>query len=316
MRLLLLLAIAACAGPTDVELARDPASCAGCQPGAYARWRASRHAASFVDGAFHAELEPRREAWCIGCHAPLAGDPTTVRDDDPLARDGVACLACHLRGGELVSATRAPDSPHVTRRDPTFGSPVWCAGCHQFNFPVLDDRGRVVRMTGHPMQDTVAQSAGEDCRDCHDSHRVAGSHDETMRERALAITTCMRERELRIELANVGAGHNVPAGGIDRHVVLRVWRSSAPDRLAETVLGRTFAAAPGGGKRAISDTTLAPGATRTIAVDPRTLGGEPDEPITVELRYVFAADERARIADTEIAATISRVRASQFPACP
>jgi hypothetical protein len=51
-------------------------------------------------------------------------------------------------------------------------------------------------------------------------------------------------------------------------------------------------------------------------VDPRTLGGEPGEPITVELRYVFAADERARIADTEIAATMSRVRASQFPACP
>jgi hypothetical protein len=315
MRIVVVLAIAACAGPTEVELAHDPASCAGCHAGAYASWRASRHAASFVDGAFHAELEPRREAWCIGCHAPLAGDPATVRNDDPLARAGVACLACHGRGGELVSASRAPDSPHATRRDPTFGSPTWCASCHQFNFPVLDDRGRVVRMTAHPMQDTVAQSAGEDCRDCHDVHRAAGSHDAEMRDRALAITTCTRDGELRIELANVGAGHNVPAGGVDRHIVLRVWRSSAPDKLVETVLGRTFAAAPDGGKRAVSDTTLPPGATRTIGLETRALGGEPGEPITVELTYVFAADEHAQIADTELAATMSRVRASQFPAC-
>jgi len=46
-----------------------------------------------------------------------------------------------------------------------------------------------------------------------------------------------------------------------------------------------------------------------------TLGGALDEPVNLELVYVFAADEHATIADTEIAATILRDRRATFPAC-
>jgi hypothetical protein len=313
----LLLAIAACGPdePDGIALARDPASCAGCHAAEYASWRASRHAASFTDGAFHAELEPRREAWCIGCHAPLAADPVTVRDDDPLARAGIGCAACHVRAGELVSATRAPDSPHATRSDPAFGSPAWCAPCHQFNFAVVDARGRVLRATDHPMQETITQAAGADCLGCHDPHRIEGSHVAAMRDRALAVTTCASDGELRVALANVGAGHHVPTGGIDRHLALRIWRSSAPDRLVAATIGRMFDGAPDGGKRVVSDTTIPAGETRVIRASLAALGGADGEPVNVELAYVFAADERVALADTEVAALMYRAREGAFPAC-
>ena len=298
MKWALVLALAACAGEPEA-LSRDPASCAGCHPSQTASWRASRHAAAFVDGAFHAELEPRREAWCIGCHAPLADDPATVRDDDPRARDGVGCAACHAQHG---------DAPVTSAR---------CAACHQFDFPVFDARGRVVRMTDHPMQETVAQAAGADCLGCHDPHRIAGSHDPDTRDRALAVTACVADGALRVSLTNVGAAHHVPTGGIDRHLVLRIWRSSAPDKLVAGVLGRAFEAAPDGAKRVVSDTTLAAGETRVVSARLDALGGDATEPVNVELVYVFAADERVAIPDTEIAATMDRLRlrAASFEAC-
>jgi hypothetical protein len=291
-----LLAVAACAGAHAHDSWRDVASCAGCHPDEQASWSASRHAASFVDGAFHAELEPRREAWCIACHAPLARDPATARDDDPLARAGVGCVACHERDGERATTAA-------------------CARCHQFNFPVFDDRGRLLRVTDHPMQDTVAQAAGADCTSCHDPHRIAGSHDAATRDGALAVTTCATGPALRVDLANVGAAHNVPTGGVDRHVAVRIWRSSAPERVVERVLARSFAAAPDGGKVVVSDTTIPAGATRTLSVPFAALGGGAVEPVNVELVYVFAADEHAPLHDTEVAASMFRARGATFASC-
>jgi hypothetical protein len=314
--------LAACAvsesAPLDLD--RDPAACAACHPAQQLAWRASRHAKSFVDGAFHAELEPRRPAWCVGCHAPLVPDPGHVRDDDPLARTGVGCVACHLRAGQLVSATRAPSSPHATRPDPSFGSPAWCASCHQFNFPVLDDGGRAIRETAYAMQATIAQAqaagVATGCLDCHDAHRANGSHELEMLHRALTVAICADEQGLRVGVTNAGAGHNVPTGGIDRYMVLRVWRSLAPERLVTTRFGRTFRGAVGGGKQTVADTTLAAGATSWTLAPSAALGGSAVDPINVELRYSYAADERARLPDTDVAITIARERIAWSAVAP
>jgi hypothetical protein len=296
----LLLAIAACATPPPPALDRDPAACAACHPAELASWTASRHAASFVDGAFQAELAARPSTWCLGCHAPL--DTAT----------GVACLACHLVDGELISSGRAAGSPHATRVDPAFGAPADCARCHQFTFPVLDAAGRFVRATAETMQDTVAQAARAgvtECTGCHDPHRIPGSHEPAMVARALTLATCTTdEGGLHVALTNDGAGHHVPTGGIDRRIALRVWRPSAPERLAERVLGRTFAGLAGGGKRMTSDTTLPPGATTQLVVAPDALGGRLDEPIELELRYLYALDEHAALPHSVVARTVIRRR--------
>jgi hypothetical protein len=57
------------------------------------------------------------------------------------------------------------------------------------------------------------------------------------------------------------------------------------------------------------------GEVRTVAARLDALGGEPGEPINVEVTYVFAADERVPLPDTEVAATMYRARETAFPPC-
>ena len=113
-----------------------------------------------------------------------------------------------------------------------------------------------------------------------------------MLARAVSLTACRDGQALRLTLANVGAGHNVPTGDLHRHLVLRAWRGSAPERLHETLFGRRFAPAPDGGKRTVQDRTLAPGEARVVRIPLRALGPRrPGEPVRVELRLVYTIDE-------------------------
>src|SRR5690606_18628603 len=181
----------------------------------------------------------------VGCHAPSAPDATAPVDADPRVAQGVGCAACHERQGRMVSARRAPGSPHDTLADPSFGSPAFCASCHEFNFPVLGEHGRLVRYTDEPMQATVAEwrasGATETCIDCHADgaagHQFRGSHDPHRVAAALVIETCRDGDAIEVALANEGAAHNVPSGGVHRRMVLRAWRSTAPERMAEYTLG-------------------------------------------------------------------------------
>jgi hypothetical protein len=353
---LVALALASCShaepapGPEPVVpgASGEPASCAGCHPAEHAEWSTSRHAAAWTDPIFQAEFARGRPAWCVGCHAPLARDPLDVDDADVRASQGVGCAGCHLRDGRMVSLRVAPGSPHDTAVDPAFESTALCARCHEFSFPILGERGRLERYTGEPMQATVSQflqsglAGAMACADCHAAtgagHAFPGSHDPAMVASALEISLCHarlpgeRDAELVIELANQGAGHNVPTGGVHRHMVLRAWRSTSPERLWEAYLGRRFRPLPGGGKETVLDTTLAPDERRRFRVPERQLGlpaaapGEslddpsenpPGEPINVELRYVYALDEHTPLDGAVISRAIWRRRTSiaQTPPC-
>jgi hypothetical protein len=67
-------------------------------------------------------------------------------------------------------------------------------------------------------------------------------------------------------------------------------------------------AAAGGGKRTLSDTTLASRESRLVNVRDDELAGEPCEPINPELRYVYADDEHAEAHDTTVGLTMRRER--------
>jgi hypothetical protein len=309
-----------------VRASDDPAACASCHPAEHAEWRASRHAAAWVDPIFQFEFAHGRPAWCVGCHAPLAPDPLAVDDADPRASQGVGCAGCHLRDGRMVSLRAAPGSPHDTAVDPDFATIALCARCHEFAFPILGERGQLERYTAEPMQATVSQflrsglADAMACSDCHGSaagHAFPGSHDPDMVRSALDVSICAdaghtdgNQPALAIELDNQGAGHNVPSGGVHRHMVLRAWRSSAPQRLWQAYLGRRFEPLPEGGKRTTSDTTLAPGERRRFRVPLRALGPG-DEPVNVELRYVYALDEHAELDGAVVSRVIWHERASR-----
>lgn len=285
-------------------------ACGGCHARTHAEWVGSRHGLAWTNALFQREYKDKPMEWCVHCHAPLREQLAEIREGGgPLADEGVTCAACHFRAGRMQARRRAPGSPHDTEARPDFGGPGYCGGCHQFNFPVVetgaDGKPFVARYTKRPMQDTLNQHAagaggGRECLSCHVSgavtgsptgHRFPGGHDAAFVARAITVESCRDGRDLRVTLANTGAGHNVPTGDLHRHLVLRAWRAEAPERLAEFTLGRRFEAAPDGGKRPVADTTLPGGARRTLRVRQAELGGSAAEPIRVELRLVYTIDE-------------------------
>jgi hypothetical protein len=321
--------------PADALL--DARGCASCHAAIVDEWSRSRHAVAWTNSIFQTEFSVRPQAWCVNCHAPL----TTQQADlaGPRAAQGVDCATCHVRAGKLVAKRRRDGSPHETIGDPTFGSPAFCADCHQFTFPVLSPGdGAALRVTAHPMQTTVASfQAGpyarerDGCLTCHGSrhgHAFPGAHDRGMLESALDVAWCREPRAdatgedqaLRVSVRNAAAGHTVPTGDIHRHLYLRLWRSSAPEAMFQAFFGRRFEPAEDGGKTTSWDSTLAPGASRSFRLELDRLGGEAGEPVNLELVYVYIGNEfpRLRVAPDEPAsASVVRRRAAagELPPC-
>lgn len=280
-------------------------ACAGCHPGAHDEWQQSRHGQAWTNAIFQREYQQEKLDWCVHCHAPLKEQFAQVRGGGgALADEGVTCAVCHLRDGQMHARTRRPGSPHDTVARADFGGPAFCGGCHQFNFPLVERSPpgpRVTSYSPHPMQDTVNQHArgpraGTECVQCHRAtpggHAFPGGHDPAMLAKAVKLDACRAGERLQVDLDNVGAGHNVPTGDLHRHLVLRVWRSGAPERLHETILARRFAAAAGGAKRTVADSTLRPGERRTIAVPLAGLGPRvAGDRLRLELRLVYTIDE-------------------------
>ena len=309
--------------------------CRSCHAAEHADWRSSRHAQAWTNPTFQREYRAHPLPWCVHCHAPLVQQAAEIaggyaESADALAREGVDCAGCHVRDGVILAARHRAGSPHATRVVADFDEPVFCAGCHQFSFPRFDGN-LVVGYTTHPMQDTVAQHAsGPDaavpCLTCHAAtavapgrHRFAGAHDPAMLARALAVDVCRDRGNLRIAVENRGAGHRVPTGDVHRHLVLRAWRPSAPERLVEAVFGRQFAPAPDGGKLTVHDGTLAARERRVItwplAQIASSDGAGHDDSIAVELRYVFVIDEQPLTPLGEPSSTVVFRSAAVPPTC-
>jgi hypothetical protein len=271
-------------------------ACGGCHQAAFAEWQDSRHRLAWTNDLFQYDYRKSPRAWCRNCHAPLAAQQRDIYQNT-LAGEGVNCVACHVRDGVMYARTRRAGSPHETRTDTGFGGPSYCAGCHQFNFPVFDDAGNFAHYSDEPMQNTVAQHRArndtDECLDCHGGgHRFPGAHDETMLARALEMSLCKTStQELQFRIRNRGAGHNVPTGDVHRHIVVTAWRSTAPELLQLLFLGRRFQLRAGGGRETIWDSTLPPGAERLWKIPVAELGPDP-EPVNVEARYLFGASDR------------------------
>ena len=303
-----------------------PASggCVSCHPSQAREHFVSRHAGAWTNDLFRHEYDPSPKAWCVSCHAPDV--PETARSAPPagLAKPGVGCTSCHIRDGQLVSRTRSPQSIHATRTDPEFGGAAMCSSCHQFNFPVLGEGGTLDHYTALPMQNTVAEyrASGStlSCSSCHmrRGHQFVGSHDKDTLRRALDIELCRSSKGVVVVVDNRGTAHNVPSGGVHRHIAVSVWRSSAPSRVWLTRLGRTFGPRADGSKRLASDTTIPAGQRRSFAVDAAKLGGSAAAPINVRFDYVFQAPDAVDPA-TAPEPTLSfwerRVRLADLPRC-
>lgn len=233
-------------------------ACATCHEAQAAQWATSRHASAFTNDVFRASFGRNTRAWCVNCHAPLPEQrrPALAPQeglDTSLLAEGVTCAACHLRGGEVLSA-RVPGpealNAHPVRHEPRLATAEACTGCHQFNVPHADRRH--FRYTDVPMQDTGAEWAssraadeGVTCQGCHmgaSGHHFPGAHTPGYVAGALAVTFHVEEgRALVAEVRSQGAGHRVPTGDPFRRLRLRLCRDegcAAP--LATRYLSRRF----------------------------------------------------------------------------
>lgn len=209
-------------------------TCEGCHADIAREWRDSLHAAAHTDAVYQRALEIEPLAFCQGCHAPEANPHEPVPAS--AARLGVACVTCHVLGGEIAGTARAPlrgtgaASPHPVVRDGRLDSSVACAGCHEFAFP---DRG--ARARPELMQSTVSEhgrSPERDsaCADCHmpiverggsryRSHRFAGGRDaDFVRGAALVSAARTGANTLQVSLTPQRVGHAFPTGDLFRRI--------------------------------------------------------------------------------------------------
>ena len=83
----------------------------------------------------------------------------------------------------------------------------------------------------------------------------------------------------------------MPTGDVHRHIVLKAWRSNAPENLVEAFYGRRFKPLVEGGKVTIWDSSLPPNTYRDWAFSPGSLRGATDEPINIEVRFLYGSRE-------------------------
>jgi hypothetical protein len=288
-------------------------ACATCHEAEHAQWATSRHAAAFTNTLFRASFGRARQAWCVHCHAPLKEQQRPALapregEDLSLLEEGVTCAACHLRGGEVLSA-RVPSAAalqaHPVRHEPRLATAEACTGCHQFNVPLPGQP--LTHDSGVPMQDTGAEWArsraaaeGRTCQSCHmgeSGHRFPGAHTPGYVAGALSVTFQVEPgRALVAEVRARGVGHRVPTGDPFRRLRLRLCRDAGcAEPLATRFLSRRFEATPSG-VRAKGDTTV-PVETETTAPVRRwefplaTLPAPLPEVLHWQLDYLLAEPE-------------------------
>jgi hypothetical protein len=290
-------------------------ACAGCHAEIYAEWQGSRHAGAHAARSFLAAFRREPQPWCLSCHAPLPAAQAALQDvprrtelaalQDRLAAtpasEGVGCILCHARNGRILSPrppSAAAQAAHPMQLEPALGTPEFCAGCHQVNWP---RQLRPLAYSAVPMLDTLAEfrAAGAPsgrCQSCHmraGAHDFAGGHDPALWRRTLtARAVRLAPDRVRIDLCATGAGHRVPTGDPFHRLQLDLCADAACELpLASHTLGRVFTQSHGE-QRLLRDTRLpAPAPGQRAVVQHVMLALPPDSPQALRLRvsYLYVA---------------------------
>lgn len=234
---------------TAAALAR-PERCAACHAAEGKAWQGSGHANATTSPLYRAWYKTASQRtqgesgpFCAGCHTPIAALNGQVRSrwawfgredftPDEHAIKGVTCDVCHSIASASVKGDGAftlSSIPTLTaqgvhaRRDasPVLAGSQACAACHEATNPA----------NGLPVMTTFSEwqrspfASGPGAKTCQECHFQAGQHgallpgDLTGAARVTVLPA--RESEdkrtlsLPIEVANVGAGHDLPTGAAE-----------------------------------------------------------------------------------------------------
>lgn len=274
-------------------------ACGWCHAEQYADWQSSRHRQSWTNDIFQAGYIVEPQDFCVYCHAPLAEqtaevlnnrawyraqhprstvDPLPLRAPEPYAAEGVNCVTCHWRQGQLYGPTGPEGAAHPVDRAEDMQAADFCAGCHEF--PMAQGRGGQIHFTDEPMQKTYqewrAWGGAQTCQSCHmpeGRHTFRGAHDLSLLRASIDVTATRADPQtVHFCVESVGVGHHVPTGDLFRHLTLEVDDGAGFQTVAD--IGRTFhlIADPQTGeisKHQKSDTALRPGVPQTFVVTAR-----------------------------------------------
>lgn len=237
--------------------------CARCHEDEAREWRSSRHRAAFTNPVFQAAWDHWPNGWCLNCHLPLeeaqaeitgtgrAGIPGVILpspgDAPPggLAEEGVSCVVCHVRDGQVLSPERPSFASrlfHPIREEPALHEPTFCAGCHEFPFQNHTPRWPFSygeersQATLSEWRQSRAAAEGQRCQDCHmpqGRHSFPGAHDAAfVRGHLSAHVNSAADATVSIQVTATGAAHAVPTGDPFRRLVVEL---CADARCAEVV---------------------------------------------------------------------------------
>ena len=301
--------------PLEASLA--PEACGTCHPAQLADWTTSLHSRSMGPGVAGQlvemlESDPGSALSCLTCHAPLAEQaprvPATLAPnpafDPALARRGIPCAACHVRGHQRFGPPRrdgslASTAPRETlthggvTRTPAYLASEFCRGCHQFGRDGFALGGKLLEDTYNEWKANRFAREGVQCQDCHmpdRRHLWRGIHDPEMVRSGLTITTGgAREGDLavaRLRVESSRVGHAFPTYVTPRVVLAAELVDAAgnvlPGSREELVIGREVALDL---SRELRDTRLMPGRVAELTYRRRAEGAT-----RVRLRVVVEPD--------------------------
>jgi len=316
------------AAPVHVGREASAARCIGCHEDQAERWQHSRHRAAHSNALYQSGLIDEPSPFCVHCHAPLPEQTAQVLPNliryaaqdpihgvqapepapEPLADEGVNCVVCHVRDGQILASEGAGAAwaPHGVTPTPALTDGSLCAGCHEFRMPVFT--GASWSLTDETMQGTVSewrewrQAGGERaCVDCHmpaGDHAFRGAYDEDFLRGSLIVRQTPDGLELRPDLV----GHRLPTGDLFRHLTVEARTPQGWTVLHR--IGRTFQEVQdpismSWTKRQVSDTRLAPDEVRTVALPAQATRWR------VRFHYGSAHDEaRDRLPAQELITTL------------
>ena len=279
--------------------------CATCHAEEHAAWSTSRHAISHSNDIYTRGLIDEPLAFCVRCHSPLReqvdevlanetwyrqqherfrGLATAERAPEPMADEGITCVVCHKRDGEILATSDSGRSPHRIRVEPEFGTAALCGNCHEFEMFAVRPDG--LHFTGELMQSTFTEwqrwGGKKQCADCHmpdGAHTFRGAHDREWLQQSIEV----RHRRGRLRIRSVGVGHEHPTGDLFRHMTVEVDSGTGFEDIYR--IGRTFEVVHEADtviKKLSGNTSLIPGEWRDIPL--------PDDAIRWRIRYHYGSE--------------------------
>jgi mono/diheme cytochrome c family protein len=199
------------------EASLSELQCARCHAKQAREWQPSLHAGATSPG-FAARLADGADSGsCKRCHAPLAEQAT----DAALYAEGVQCAGCHVRnwtrrGPPNIAPSLAQLPSYPFTPSPLYERADLCMTCHQLP-PSSALEGKPLLNTYKEWLEGPYMPRGIQCQSCHmpnREHQWLGIHDPTTFRQGIRLTADAHRAgdaiEITAELANVGAGHDLP----------------------------------------------------------------------------------------------------------